>query len=187
MHPYAPPHAPLLRPDPVFELRRAGRRVGLGAVAVVVLLATGWAARTVGEDPHFLAVHAACALAALLPVGLLGGPHVAFQGAGTWLRWSRAVAQVALLGLACGALGVLLGGRLLILEGHPRPYADLGLVDFPAWLWLGMGCACLALALAGLAGLILRALAQEWIQRWAPDFPEPGGPGPNPAKRKPGR
>lgn len=172
MHPYAPPQAPLLRPDPVFELRRTGRRVGIAAVSVVVLLATAWTAQVAAADTRFLTVHAACALAALFPVGLQGGPYVAFQGAGTWLRWGLAVAKVTLLGLASAGLGVLLGGRLLALEGHPRPYADLTLADPAAWIWLGVGCGCLALAFGGLAGLILRSCAQAWSERWLPDFLE---------------
>lgn len=169
MHPYAPPRAPLLRPDPVYELRRTSRAVGLGAVAGVVLLAAGWAAHALGPDLRFLAVHAACAAAALLPVGLQGGPYVAFQGTGSWTTWSRAVARVAIVALAAGVLGVALGGRLLLLEGHPQPYGGLGLVDLASLGWLAAGCTCLALAWTGLAGLILRALAQRWVETWAPD------------------
>lgn len=169
MQPYAPPRAPLLRPDPVFELRRTARSVGLGAVAGIVGLATAWTAHALGPDQAFLAVHAACASAALGPVGLLGGPYVAFQGTGPWQRWAAAVVRVALLALAAGGLGVALGGRLLLLRGHPSPYGALGPADFSARLWLGVGCACLALAWTGLAGVILRVLAQRWVEAWAPD------------------
>ncbi|MFN8011861.1 MAG: hypothetical protein U0P81_10715 [Holophagaceae bacterium] len=169
MHPYAPPRAPLLRPDPVFELRRTARGVGLGAVAGVVALATAWTAHALGADVRFLAVHAACALAALGPVGLLGGPYVAFQGTGSWQRWAAAVLRVALLALAAGGLGVALGGRVLRLQGHPSPYGALGPASLPAGLWLGLGCTCLALAWTGLAGVILRVLAQRWVEAWAPD------------------
>ncbi len=172
MHPYAPPRAPLLRPDPVFELRRAGRRVGVGTVLAVVLFATLLAAREANPDSSFLITHAGGAFMALLPVGLLGGPYVAFRGAGSWPGWCRAVAQVALVGVACAVLGVLLGGVLLRHLGHPAPYAALEPGDLASWLWLATGCVCLALALAGLAGLILRGLAQRWIQTWAPDLRE---------------
>ncbi len=169
MHPYAPPRAPLLRPDPVCELRRASRGVGLASVAGVVGLATAWAAHALGPGPRFLVVHAACAAAALLPVGLLGGPFVAFQGTGAWQRWAKAVVKVAMLALAAGALGVALADRVLILEGHPRPYGALQAADPASLLWLGLGCACLALAWSGLAGVVLRVLAQRWVETWAPD------------------
>lgn len=172
MHPYAPPRAPLLRPDPVFELRRAGRRVGVGSVLAVVTAATLLATREATPDSSFLITHAGCAFTALLPVGMLGGPYVAFRGAGSWLSWCRAVAQVALVAVACAVLGVLLGGSVLRRLGHPAPYATLHPADVASWAWLAVGCVCLALALAGLAGLILRGLAQRWIQTWAPDLGE---------------
>ncbi len=169
MQPYAPPRAPLLRPDPVYELRRTARGVGVGAVAAVVALATAWTAHALAPDPAFLAVHAACAAAALGPVGLLGGPYVAFQGTGSWQRWAAAVLRVALLSLAAGSLGVALGGRVLMLRGHPSPYGTLAPAGLPAALWLAVGCTCLALAWTGLAGLVLRILAQRWVEAWAPD------------------
>ncbi len=180
MHPYAPPRAPLLRPDPVIELRRSARTVGVGAVSGIVALATGWAAHAFRPDLRFLAVHGACAAAALLPVGFLGGPYVAFQGTGPWHRWAKAVLRVAFLSLACGLLGVALGGRLLRLEGHPAPYGALVPADLPSQLWLGIGCACLGLAWAGLAGVILRVLAQQWVEMWAPDPGGLRGRGPSP-------
>jgi hypothetical protein len=169
MHPYAPPRAPLLRPDPVHELHRASRGIGAAAVAGIVVLGTGWAAHALGPDLRFLTVHGTCALASLLPVGFLGGPYVAFQGTASWTRWARAVVRVALIALASGGLGVALGGRLLRLEGHPQPYGVLGFADLASLAWLAAGSACLALAWTGLAGVVLRILAQRWVETWAPD------------------
>lgn len=168
MHPYAPPRAPLLRPDPVLELRRAARAIGLGAVGGVVALATVAAAETLGPDLRFLAAHGLGALAALLPVGLLGGPYVAFRGTGGWRRWAGAVLRVGAVGLASAVLGVALAGQGLRHLGHPQPFGGLRWTDLGASLWLGLGCLCLALAWAGLAGVVLRLLAQRWASTWAP-------------------
>jgi hypothetical protein len=154
------PSAPLLRPDPLLELRRAGRLVGLAAATLAVILASGLVARILDPDPLFLWIHAAAALTALAPAGLAGGTFVALRGAGGWTRWTVAVLQVALSAIVCAALGVLVAGALLARLGHPVPYGLLPFMDAGQWGGMAVGGVCSALVLSGLAGLLLRGFAQ---------------------------
>lgn len=156
--------APLLRPDPLLELRRAGRLAGLAAAGMAVLLASAVVARLLDPDPLFLWVHAATALTALAPAGLVGGPFVALRGAGNWLRWTGAVLQVALSALVCASLGVLVAGTLLARLGHPAPFGLLPFMDGEQWAGMALGGVCFALVLSALAGLVLRGLAQARFQ-----------------------
>jgi hypothetical protein len=162
------PSIPLLRPDPLLELRQVGRLVGLAAAALAVILATGLVARLLEPDPLFLWVHAAAAFTALAPAGLMGGAFVALRGAGTWLRWILAVLQVTLSAVVCAGLGVLVAGALLARLGHPVPYGLLPFMDAEQWGGMAVGGLSFALVLSGLAGLLLRGVAQARFELLQP-------------------